>query len=179
MRSTNLVGSAPASRTCPSARASGDLDATKAYLSEALDWHRLNRGPHGIARQLTNLAQLALEQGDFKRASALASESLAVIRTTKDPSMTAELLVVFATSLAETSDALVGARLLGAAVTASETVGECLSDEDSGRVAAATQRLRTALGEKQWAAAFNQGRRLSLAEALNALSVAGGLLPAL
>ncbi len=151
------------------ARASGDLASAEAYLREALDWQRRAGHPHGIARQLTTLAQLAMEQGNFRRASALARESIAVLRTTKDPSMTAELLVVLATSTAEMGDALVGARLLGAAVAASETVGECLSDEDSGRIAAASHRLRTALGEEQWAAAFEHGTTLSLEEAISAL----------
>jgi hypothetical protein len=151
------------------AHARGELIAAEAYMTEALAWHRRNGGPTGIARQLINLAQFAMEQGDFRRATALAGECLTVLRATKEPSMTAELLIIFATSLAETGDALLGARLLGAAVEASETVGECLSDEDSGRIVTATHRLRTALGEERWAAAFAEGRGLSLEAALAAL----------
>jgi len=155
------------------AHANGELVAAEVYWSEALDWHLQNGGPHGIARQLTNLAQLAMEQGEFRRASALAHESLAVLRATNDPSMIAELLVVFASSFAEMGDATHGARLLGAAVAASEAVGESLSDEDSGRIATAKRRLRAALGEEQWAAAFGQGTQLSLEDALATLPAEG------
>jgi len=114
-----------------------------------------------------------MEQGEFRRASALAHESLAVLRATNDPSMIAELLVVFASSFAEMGDATHGARLLGAAVAASEAVGESLSDEDSGRIATAKRRLRAALGEEQWAAAFGQGTQLSLEDALATLPAEG------
>lgn len=155
------------------AHANGEPVAAEIYWSDALDWHRRNGGPHGIARQLTNLAQLAIEQGEFRRANALAHESLAVLRATRDPSMIAELLVVFATSLAEMGDALKGARLLGAAVAASEAVGESLSDEDAGRIVAARRHLRAALGEAQWADAFAEGTGLSLEEALAVLPSEG------
>jgi cytochrome c553 len=87
--------------------------------------------------------------------------------------MIAELLVVFAISLAEMGDALKGARLLGAAVAASEAVGESLSDEDAGRIAAARRHLRAALGEEQWADAFAEGTGLSLEEALAVLPSEG------
>lgn len=151
------------------ARTSGDFAGAEAYLNDALAWQRRNGVPHGIARQLTSLAQLAADQGDFQRAGALARESLAVLRTTKDPSMMAEILVVLALSVAETRDAHAGARLLGAAAAASEAVGESLSDEDASRIATATRHLRRALGEIRWAAAFDQGRRLSLEEAIMVL----------
>jgi hypothetical protein len=70
-------------------------------------------------------------------------------------------------------DALKGARLLGAAVAASEAVGESLSDEDAGRIAAARRHLRAALGEEQWADAFAEGPGLSLEEALAVLPSEG------
>lgn len=146
--------------------ASGDLPSAEAYLREALDWQRRAGHPHGIARQLTNLAQLAMEQGDFHRATVLAHDGIDVLRSTRDPSMVAELLVVLATAMAEPRDALVGARLLGAATSASQAVGESLSGEDAGRMASAAQYLRAALGPARWAAAFEQGTRMSLEEAL-------------
>ena len=144
----------------------GELDAAQAWLEEALQLRRDLHDPGGMAQVISNLGDTALLQGDLHRAATFYAEALELARDLGDARLTAYGLVNVARAAAEQKQAWRAARLLAASNVLCDTVGirwgvPQQRDYDHGLAAA-----RTALGESSFAAAWAEGRALSLDQAV-------------
>ncbi|MFD9414004.1 BTAD domain-containing putative transcriptional regulator [Streptomyces goshikiensis] len=154
------------------ARRDGDLDAAEARLMPWLDWNRRLGVDSGAALILAQLGYVAELRGDAGRAEALHRDGLAAARRTGDPRALALAFEGLAGALSAAqahpaapahpadpaSPAARAAVLLGAAAALRESVGVPLPAAERVDVARAAARLRAALGEAAFAAAFSRGR---------------------
>ncbi len=139
--------------------ADGKLDAARSHFEQTLAIVR-RIGVKGIvADQLDNLAQIALRQGDSSSAWSLASQSMTVRAEIKDQVGLAESLETLAAARAA-DDPGRAARLLGAADTLHRQIQLPLPPARLTDHESLIARLRSALGDPAFEAAFSAGRSL-------------------
>ena len=114
-----------------------------------------------------NLGAALVELGELGRAAAHLAESVRRLREldateSLPPTIEDQAALAFATGAAETA-----ARLLGAAMAVRDSVGSGFGQSDADRAARTAAKARTALGDEGFSSAFEEGRRLTLAEAVD------------
>ena len=150
------------------------LQAGELY-DESVRMHRAEAGTEGlVAGTLIHLAMVALDQGDDVRAGTYLAESITLLREQDDRWTSLLALEVSARWVAQpgrrTADGqaltLRAARLFGAAEALRETLGAprlAIYEEHYQRSVAS---LRSQLDERAWAAAWAEGRAMTLEQAL-------------
>lgn len=144
----------------------GDGAAAQRAVEEALCRHRERNDKRGIAQSLHALGMVASQQGDRAAALALHKKSLALRRESGNKLGVVESLESLAAIPNRSGDSVRAARLLGAAAALREAIGAplppCERISYEGHVADA----RTALDEGTFAAAWTQGRAMTLDQAV-------------
>ncbi|MBA3517606.1 MAG: AAA family ATPase, partial [Rhizobiales bacterium] len=140
----------------------GDFAAAKRHLEEALVRCRREGHRYGPALVQSGMAVVALKRGEHARAAALWQERLGLTWDAWGLRWCLEGLAEIAVASGEHERA---ARLLGAAEAARERQGVALVPGLLPRYEKDMAATRAALGEEAFAAAWNNGRRLSPEEA--------------
>ena len=146
----------------------GDHVRAEAVQSEALGLWRELGSPTGEAMSLLYLAGVARNLGDHERAVAFYRQSMTREATGDHEWVIAEGLVGLADIALGQGQAHHGARLLGAVEAINETSGFTLYAWMSDVFDALLKEARRLLGEDAFAAARQEGRALSLEQAIEA-----------
>jgi hypothetical protein len=120
----------------------------------------------GLGIVLAAAASLAIVREDYTQASAQASEALSLCQELEDPRGIAWSLEVFAGLLAATGLADGAARLWGAAEGLLESVGGSLAPSIRWVRERYIERARASVGETSFDTARNEGRGMSLPQAI-------------
>src|SRR5215207_7711308 len=144
----------------------GEFERAAALQAEALERFRAFGDTLGIAYTLRRLGLTRDHMGDREQAAALYRESLQLHRAMADPWETASLLGQLAALIAEHGQGGQVARLLGAAHGLYQSSGTAPQPYFREALAAAETRARTQLGREAYAAAWEAGRSLPLADAI-------------
>jgi predicted ATPase/class 3 adenylate cyclase len=144
----------------------GDYAAARALLEESLVIQRQHGDRHGMAWSLRDLGEVTCAQGDYGTARSLFMESLAVRHELGDKPGIVECLGVLAGVTATQDQPEWAARLLGAVAALRQAVGipvptYAQAEYDRGVAAA-----RAALGDEVFAAAWAEGRAMTLDQAV-------------
>jgi non-specific serine/threonine protein kinase len=131
-------------------------------LEEALALFQQEAIYYGVAYTLDNLSEIAVETGDLSRAAALSRARLAFAW---DISGFRWMLETYAEIAVRRGDAVRAARLLGAAEVLREQLGMGHAPSQLPMYERVVAKTRVALGPAHFAAAWDQGRRMSLEEA--------------
>jgi hypothetical protein len=115
---------------------------------------------------LSNLAGVAERRGDYDRAAALSEESLRLNRTIGAEEQAVEGLQTFVLVTAARGQPRRAAQLAGAAEALREILDVPLRPHQQAAHDQAVQALRASLGEAEFAAAWAEGRELSLEQAI-------------
>lgn len=136
-------------------------------LEESLVFAEALGTPYGLANVHGNLGAALVDLGELGRAAAHLAESVRRLREldateSLPPTIEDQAALAFATGAADTA-----ARLLGAAMAVRDSVGSGFGQSDADRAARTAAKARTALGDEGFSSAFEEGRRLTLAEAVD------------
>jgi predicted ATPase len=144
----------------------GDYTSAHALYEESLALERELGDKRGIALSLSNLGIVALHQGDYAGAQALYEESLALgweLGDKWDIAGSLEELAIVAGKLDQAERAV---RLFGAVEAVREALGTPLPPGERARLEQGLAAARAQLGEAAFAAALEEGRRMTLEEAV-------------
>jgi predicted ATPase/class 3 adenylate cyclase len=144
----------------------GAYGQATALLEEGLAILRELGDTEGVARALADLALVTQRRGEYGRATTLIRESLALFRelgATLGVSRCLEALAGVAGAQAELERA---ARLFGAAVALGSPTGAPLWPADRAAYARDLDAVRAGLGSEAFAAAWAEGRAMSLEQAI-------------
>jgi predicted ATPase/class 3 adenylate cyclase len=144
----------------------GDYVEAATLFEESLALYRAMGDRAGIAVSLNNLGEAAMELGDLGRAAALCAEGLVLRRETGNRRAIASSLEVLASIVATKGLPAPATRLLGAAAALREASGAPLFANEREEHDRQLARLREQLGGPAFTAASDQGRALSLDEAV-------------
>jgi predicted ATPase/transcriptional regulator with XRE-family HTH domain len=144
----------------------GDLERAEVVFAEALAISRQVGDRDLIATNLANLSSVSLRQSEVARAEALAREALALYWELGDPRRCAVGLEGLAGTAGMAGQGARAARLLGAAAALREALGTPQPAQEQGDTEQETAAARATLGAAAWAAAFAEGRTLSLEQAV-------------
>jgi predicted ATPase len=148
------------------AREEGDYGTARALLEECLGLCRAAHDAIGVAMALTGLGEVVTAQGDVETARALLTEGLETAIGAGDKRRIAFVLsdlAVLAATEGRTARAL---RLAGAGAALEEAMGSAPPPRWAALVRSRLDAARTSIGEETAAAAFAEGRALSLDEAV-------------
>jgi tetratricopeptide (TPR) repeat protein len=148
------------------ARARGDYEEARGYYERAEALYREADSLSDHARLIHTLGYMALHDADLARAEELFQESLAAFRKLGNKRGMAECLGGLATVAAMRDDSVWAAELLAAADAQLAAGGAAWWPADRVEVDRTRRRLREALGEAGFAAAWERGRTLGLEEAI-------------
>jgi predicted ATPase/DNA-binding CsgD family transcriptional regulator len=148
-----------------------ELDRAAARFEEALGAFRASGTTYGAATALTNLAKVARARADYGRADALFVESLSLWWEHGDKPGIAGCLRGLARVAALTHRFERAARLFGAAEALREAIG-APPPQHHARYDQDVARVRTALGEAAFAAAWAAGRALPLPDVVSEAMIA-------
>jgi predicted ATPase/DNA-binding CsgD family transcriptional regulator len=140
----------------------GDRAKARVLFEEELELERRRGYGRGVARSLVDVGDVALEDGDAGRALAAYREALPLFLQEGDRAYTLICLCQMAIGLAGEPDR--AARLFGAVDTLQRQLGLGMLLFVKERYEHAMMRVRQALGEERFAAAWAAGCALSLAE---------------
>lgn len=144
----------------------GDVKLAHARFEESLRRHREIGETWLTARAVDGLARVALQRADAQVAARWLSESLPLHREFPAKEATIAWLTPVATLAVMGGKVTEAAQLLGAAARLRETLDLSLPYPDRGEVDVATTATRSALGESSFAGAWEEGRALSLEDAI-------------
>lgn len=147
-------------------RHQGDFERAAALYEEGLALYRDAGSKWGMAVSLHNLGRLAWEQGDYRQAAALFEESLPLYRETGyDPGVVGCLagLAGIAGSGGQPERA---ARLLGAAQALMDSTNAVIGPEDRLEIERDLSAVRSQLSEEAFAVALEQGRAMTMEQAI-------------
>ena len=144
----------------------GQYERAEALATESLALRREQGDLRGVAEAVNNLAQAASVQGRYERAAALFKEGLRLSREVGDMIRLLEALEGLAWSAAALGQPRWAARQGGAAEAERERLGLLQGIPDRGFRDRAIQGMRAALGEEMFAAAWAEGRAMTLSEAV-------------
>lgn len=119
-----------------------------------------------MAVSLSNLGGIACDQGDYAAARSLQVEALATAREIGDRRMTAYCLEGLAAVALGQEQSDRAARLFGAAAALREEIGCPLTPVEAAGEENQVSRLRQALGEEAFTAAWQAGEAMALEEAV-------------
>jgi predicted ATPase/DNA-binding SARP family transcriptional activator len=144
----------------------GDLAAARSMREESLAlWQELD-DQNGIICTLANLGWTAFAQGNYGEATALLHETLALAWQAEDRGHILHTLAKLALVAAEAGQTGPVARLLGQVDALVAMTGMSLISLDRARCESATASVRAQMGEISFAAAWAEGRAMSLKEAV-------------
>jgi hypothetical protein len=145
----------------------GRFDEAHELLEESLRIDREYANDWGVALNLGNLGELAIERGDLGRARQLLRESLAGLRPLGDRSSLLQAIERVAGLAAADGEVVRAARLAGAAHARRQELGEPLGPAEAAIFDRRLASARAALSAEQLAEAWESGAALSLDEALD------------
>jgi predicted ATPase/DNA-binding SARP family transcriptional activator len=149
----------------------GDYDAARGYLEEGLTVARKSGSRPRIALLLSRMGSLALETGDPEASAAYIRESLAIYRGTGSRLDIAVLLESLAHLTALQGRARAGrlraARLFGAAEALRERIGAAHPASERAEYEEHVAAARSGADPGAWAAAWAEGRSLSIEAAID------------
>ncbi len=155
----------------------GDYARAEACQEESLAVRRLLGNEEGVAISLAGLGDIALAQGDDRRAATMYAESLSLLRASDDTALAIPILEKVAALVGSARDSRAqlrpdalarAAQLLGAAARLRDEIGAPLLPVTRGDNERDVERVRTALGEGAFAAAWEEGLSLSRERAISA-----------
>ena len=155
------------------ARCRGDYDGEAALYEESLARFRELGDKQNVASLLHNLGYVAHHRGDKRRAVALFAESLGLFRELDDRQGVAECLAGLAGAAAAVGQPVRAARLFGAAEARLEAIGAQISPSNRSDYRRNLAAVRRELGDAALAAAWSEGRTMTLEQAV-ACAVAVG-----
>jgi predicted ATPase/class 3 adenylate cyclase len=150
------------------ARGRGDCEAARAFYAESLEIQQEIGDQRGRAWSLHWLGAIARDQGDVERAAALERKGMILFRDQRNQAGIIGSLRGLAEIAAARGDSKRAARLFGAAEALRERSGTPLQPSERADYDSALAAIRTALGEEAFAAAWAEGRAMSLEEAVRA-----------
>ncbi|MGK5672885.1 BTAD domain-containing putative transcriptional regulator [Micromonospora sp. URMC 106] len=142
-----------------SARRQGRYELVDAHLAKWVDWLRGVDGEPGLALVLAELGFAAEQRGDAEKALRVHLDGLAAARRIGDPRAVALAFEGLAGARALAGDTTHAAGLLGAATALRESVGAPLPQAERGDVDRITAAVRRSLGDEEFTARYEQGRR--------------------
>jgi predicted ATPase/class 3 adenylate cyclase len=143
----------------------GDYTRATRLVEESLALRRQLGNKWGVGVSLGTLGLVALREGDWKRAVALLGESLQVRQAIGDKGGSAWCLERLAAVGVAHKRPETAVRLLGAAAALRESIGSVIDPVDRAEYEGRRDYLRSKLGEKRFAAAWHEGRGLTLEQA--------------
>jgi predicted ATPase/class 3 adenylate cyclase len=144
----------------------GDYERATAVLEESLELAREIKNVLVEGAALANLALVAVLTGDEERAASLAADSLRLSREVGDKRTTVECLHVLAGVAAARGEPLRAAMLSGAADALHAATKAPPSPAEDAVSESFIPTARTATGETSFAAAWRQGRGMTMDEAI-------------
>ena len=148
------------------AYALGDYSAAKAYFEASLMIQREIGDKKGIAGSLNNLGEVAKSEGDYSKARALYEESLLIFSELGNNPAIANLLEEFAVLAAVKEPSKRTPRLSGAAEVLREKANVPPDGNETARIVSIRERVRAALNEEVFVAAWSEGRAMSAEQAI-------------
>ena len=152
-----------------------DHVAARAYHEESLAIRRQLGDTQGIANSLVYLGWLRIDQQDFPGARGPLAEGLTLARELGDATVVVDGLEISAYLAMNVGRMDRAARLQGAADALRETIGVPMSPSEHSLYDGELATVRAALGEPEFAAAWAEGRAMSMEQAVAyGLNEAGG-----
>ena len=148
------------------AAATGDYALARRLLAESVEIQRQLGDKGCLAIALNSLADVLLDEGDYAAAGPLLVESLAINMEMGDQAAIAYLLDGFAALAAAEGHADRAVRLAGAAAAAHDRIGSHLAAGEKARFDSLLAPALRSLGESHAAAAWEEGRAMSLERAV-------------
>jgi predicted ATPase/tRNA A-37 threonylcarbamoyl transferase component Bud32 len=145
----------------------GDFAQARTYHEEALKNRRDRHDPMGISESLYNLGVLAERQGEYAEAHSYYAQSLTIRDELGDRMNIADSLEGFGTLAAACREQVRAARLLGAAKSLREEIGAPISPAKQEKLEKTVSLIRSVLSEQTFAKEWNQGRSMSLEQAIH------------
>ena len=144
----------------------GDYAAARSLFEECLAICRESGIRQGIAFPLNHLGTLAFHQGDYASARSLYEESLSIRRELGDKWGIVYSLEAFARLNLQENRSEQAAALWGAAQRLRKEIGFPLPPDEQDEYDRAVAAAREALGEEAFAAAWEEGRAMTLEQAV-------------
>lgn len=144
----------------------GDSTAARSMLEESVSILRSAGDAWTLALALRNLGYLALRQGDYERAATLQIESLLSLRDLGEQWFVSRSLEALAEAVAMQGDAERAARLFGASEALREAIGASVLPYYRGEYERGVAAARAPLGEAAFAAAWAEGRAMTMEQAI-------------
>ncbi len=143
----------------------GDISAARAHLEQAGQiMQEIGLKSHFVS---TGLAWVLRQEGDLASARSGFAEGLQVSRRNGDRSGLAYASLGLACLTADTGDRYRAGQLHGIAQVFLDRTGECWQEPEARYRHDSLENVRSALGEEQFERAYNQGKALSLDQALD------------
>ena len=145
----------------------GELDQARTYHEEALKNRRDRQDPMGTAESLYSLAELAARQGESGQARRYYAQSLAIRQELGDRRNIADSLEALGILAAGCKDSAQAARLLGAANSLREQINAPPPPAKQEKLDRVLSSTRSALGERAFAKDWDEGRAMSMEQAID------------
>jgi len=144
----------------------GDYTRAARLVGESLELRRQLGNKWGVGVSLGTLGWVAAREGDWTSAVARLGESLEVRREIGDMGGTAWCLERLAELALAQEQAQKAVRLLGAAAALRASIGSVIDLADQPAYESRRGALRAELGDEQYAAAWDEGRAMTLEQAV-------------
>jgi len=148
------------------ARVQGDYDRASILYTESLQLYRQLGVKRDIPASLHNLGHVALARGDTQKAEAFFKESLMLHQELGNKQGSTECLVGLAGVAAAVQQPARAARLLGSAAAVREALGLSVWPAEHATYERNLSATRAQLDEAGWRAAWEEGRAMSLEQAI-------------
>jgi len=145
----------------------GDYERARKLLEESLELRRQLGNKWGIGVSLGTLGWVAIREGDWERALARLGESLEVRQEIGDKGGSAWCIERLAEVALAQGNPEKAVRLLSAAATLRISIGSVIDPVDQPEYQSRRNGLRTQLGQQGFAALWEEGRALSLEQAIS------------
>jgi tetratricopeptide (TPR) repeat protein len=146
-------------------RMAGDTDPARELYLESIELNRRLENPF-LAAELYNLGFLEVGAGNIERARELFDEALVEARARDVDDLPRFVVLGHGAVAIETGDVERGVTLLAVGLAAVEAEGEVLDPDDQAAVDRELAKARGALEPRAYERAFEEGRKLSVDEAL-------------
>jgi tetratricopeptide (TPR) repeat protein len=147
------------------ARLAGDAEEARRLYVESIEVNR-RLGSAFATAELHNLAYVELHAGDLARAKELFEQAIAEAKAQDDEDLLPYLVFDRGVVAIDEDDAATGAKLIAAGQAAFEAKGEVPDPDDDAEVQRALGKAREQLDEDAFRRAQDEGRRMSVEEAL-------------
>jgi len=144
----------------------GEVAAARALLDQSLSLFREVKSEHSAIGPLLGLARIGWREGAFAEARSHVVESLRVCRETRRYVATIDTLVAAGHLAQRQEDSARAVRLFAAAAALREPLGQVIQAVERTEYEDALAAARAALGEEAFAAAWAEGRAMSLDQAV-------------